>query len=549
MVRGRLLLALTALFLLGLFSTELADPDAWWHLATGRYIVSHRRLPLPDPFAYTTAAVPPANTAEATTARFNLTHEWLAQAVWYGIQAVGGFGAVVLWKAILLTALCGLTGWLAWRRTAVPLWGVAAALATASLAIEFAHDRPSILTYLFTALFIAIFEDRRRLWIVPPLALVWANCHGGFFLGWVVCGAYAAEAVLRRAPDRWKVVSTAALAVLLSGINPNGFAAIATVLRYRQSPLQATLIEWSRADLWGPPYAFDALLYGAAACLALSWRRVRPADWMLFAAFAAASILAFRNELLMGLLAPVLIASYFPVTRVQLPLRALSYGALACLAAALVWGTVSGAFFQLRAAEWRYPAGAAAFLREKLPAARVFNTYEYGGYLIWRGVPVFIDGRALREAVFDDYRKILGTPAGDPLRQEAFSRYGVNAIVVNSFEYNAGALYALVPALAQPAEAGWKLVFEDPQSLVFFREPPPTVPVLDKVRIVDHLEAECRLHVERDPAFPLCARTLGDLFLRSGDRVRARRALALYFEHPIAADPDARRAYQQLLQQ
>ena len=44
------------------------------------------------------------------------------------------------------------------------------------------------------------------------------------------------------------------------------------------------------------------------------------------------------------------------------------------------------------------------------------------------------------------------------------------------------------------------------------------MPVLDKRRIVDHLEAECRLHVERDPAFSLCARTLGDLFLRSGDR-------------------------------
>src|SRR5947208_1110155 len=78
----------------------------------------------------------------------------------------------------------------------------------------------------------------------------------------------------------------------------------------------------------------------------------------------------------------------------------LEYGAIACLAIALIWGTVRGAFFQLRAAEWRYPQDAAAFVRGKLPNARVFNTYEFGGYLIWRGVPVFIDGRALREAVF-----------------------------------------------------------------------------------------------------------------------------------------------------
>src|SRR5436305_9959879 len=145
------LLALTALFLVGLFSTELADPDAWWHLATGRYIVTRHRLPVPDPFAYTTALTPPANAAEASTERFNLTHEWLAQGVWYGIQAVGGYGTVVLWKALLLAVLCGLTGWVAWRRTGHALWGVAAALAASSLAVEFAHDRPSILTYVFTA--------------------------------------------------------------------------------------------------------------------------------------------------------------------------------------------------------------------------------------------------------------------------------------------------------------------------------------------------------------------------------------------------------------
>src|SRR3954470_6858608 len=135
------LIALTALLLLGLFSTEFSDPDAWWHLATGRYIVSQHRLPVPDPFAFTTVVVQPADAAEARTERFNLTHEWLAQSVWYGIQAVGGFGAVVLWKALLLAALCGLTGWLAARRTGSALWGVAAAIAAASLAVEFAHDR------------------------------------------------------------------------------------------------------------------------------------------------------------------------------------------------------------------------------------------------------------------------------------------------------------------------------------------------------------------------------------------------------------------------
>jgi len=532
-----LLLALTAAILLGLFSTEISDPDFWWHLKTGQFIVTEHRLPVPDPFAYTTASAP-VSPGEAATRHFNLTHEWLAQVIWYLIYRAGGFGAVVLWKALLLTVLCACTGWVAWRRTESVYWGIAAALAAAALAIEFDRDRPGILSYVFTAAFFAIFESRKRLWLLPVLAVIWANFHGGYFLGWIVCGAYAAESFLRRAPDTRRVLLMSGLAVLLSGLNPNGYGALATVLRYRQSPMQATLIEWSRSDLWGPPYAFDLLLYGAAFALLLSWKRVRPADWILFAVFAAAALTAFRNEMLIGLLAPVFIGAYFPWKRW---LDVVARVAIAFLA---IVAFVNGHFFQLRAAEWRFPAGAAAFLAEHPIDAPLFNTYEYGGYLIWKGQRVFIDGRALSESVFQDYRTILGVPPNDPARTSLLAKYGIGVIVANAFEYNAGTLYPLVLALPD-----WKLVYEDPQALVLVRDLPPGMPALDPSRIYDHLDAECRLHIAHDPELPGCARTLGDYFLRAGDRARARRALELYLQHPYPGDTDARRAYMQLTQQ
>jgi hypothetical protein len=544
------LLALSALFLIGLFSTEIADTDAWWHLATGRFIATQHRLPDPDPFAFTTSTAPPAYRGENSVRHFNLTHEWLAQLVWYGVQLAGGFAGVVLWKALLLTATCALVGWVAGRRRRSLLWGIAAALAAASLATEFAHDRPSILTYLFTALWIALFEERRRLWLLPPLALVWANCHGGFFLGWVVAGAYAAEALLRRVPDARRVLAWSAAAVLASALNPNGYFAIAALFRYRQSALQSSLIEWSRPSLWGSPYAFDLLLYGAAAVLVLAWRKVRPADWILFAAFAAASLVAFRNEMLVGVIAPVLIATYFPARFVNASSRfqrLATFAAMTLLAAGIVAGIVQGQFFQLRAAEWRFPSGAASFLSQSGIRAPLFNTYEDGGYLIWRGERVFIDGRALSETVFQDYRLILGTPPGDPRRAETLRRYGIGAIVVNGFEYNSGVLYPLLLELAQSSSGDWKLVYDDAAALVFVRDVPAGVPVLDLRRVLSHLEDECRMHVEGDPALSLCARTLGDLYLRAGENQRARQWLAFYLDHPYGDDPDARRAYLQLL--
>ncbi len=99
-------IAAVAIFLLGLFSGEIFDPDFWWHLKTGQYIVQHHRLPVPDPFAYTTAGAAPGYPGEEQTRQFNLTHEWLAQVVMYGAYALGGFPAVVFLRALLLTAAC-----------------------------------------------------------------------------------------------------------------------------------------------------------------------------------------------------------------------------------------------------------------------------------------------------------------------------------------------------------------------------------------------------------------------------------------------------------
>ena len=540
------LVIVTSLFLIGLFSTEISDPDFWWHLKSGEYIAIQHRLPVPDPFAYTTAAAAPGYPGEENTRTFNLTHEWLAQTAWYLVYRAGGWPAVVLWKALLMAALCGLTGFVTRLRTGSLLWGAAAALATASLAVEFAHDRPSILTYVFTAGFIAIFEVRRGLWWLPVLALAWANCHGGFFFAWIACAAYCADALLRRAPDARRILLVSGISVLVSGLNPNGFAAVANVIRYRQSALQSTLVEWSRPDLWGSPYAFDILLYACVLVLVFSWKRVRVSDWVLFGLFTAASLTAFRNELFIGLLAPVLIATYFP-WKCRLPAWT-PVASVAIVSVALVWGTVRGTFFQLRAAEWRFPSGAARFLSEHHIGAPLFNTYEYGGYLIWKDQRVFIDGRALSETVFDDYRRILGAPTGDAARFQMLARHGVGAIVMNAFEYTSGVLYPLALALTQASASDWKLVYDDSQALVFVRDVPAGVPVLDARRVIDHLESECALHVAQEPEFSLCARTLGDYFLRANDRDRARRALALYLAHPYADDPEARRAYLQLLQ-
>jgi hypothetical protein len=546
-VRGKLPLlllgAVTLLCLAGLFSGEIFDPDFWWHLKTGQFIVQQHRLPVPDPFSYTTAGARPGYPGEEQTRYFNLTHEWLAQLLLYCAWRLGSFPAVVLLRALIMASACLIAGMLAARRSKSFTWGVAAALAAASVALMFATDRPGVASYLFVMIFLAVMESRRGIWFLPLLSVIWANCHGGFFLAWIVCGAYAVEAVLRKAPHERRLVLVTAAVFLVSGLNPNGFGIIPTMLRYRQSYMTSTIIEWRHADLWGDPYGYDILLYLSVPVLAIAWRRVKISDWLLFAFFAWASLTAFRNEIYLGLFAPILIAGYWPWKR-PLP-DAVRYAAAAALAGALVWGVARGSFFRLRAGEWRYPAGAADFLRSHKITAPVFNTYFIGGYLIWKGHSTFIDGRALSETVFRDYRTIIDSPPGAPERRALLARYGAGAIVMDSYEYLTGAMHGLVRAMAYPDMADWKLAYEDPQSMVFLRDLPAGVAEIPKARIADHLESECRNLVEHDPKYPDCALKLGYLVARTNPQ-RAARMFALYFDHG-GTNADARRTYQELL--
>ncbi|MGP8246095.1 MAG: hypothetical protein ACLQVN_16445 [Bryobacteraceae bacterium] len=548
------LLGLALLLALGVFSRQLSDSDFWWHLKTGEWIVRTRRLPVPDPFAYTTALARPAYAGEQLVRYFNLTHEWLAQALIYLWWRATGFGGVVLLRALLLTLFCGAAGWIVWRRRGNFYWAMAAGLGAASASVEFANDRPYLATFLFLAAAIAVLESRRRLWLLAPLFLLWANCHGGFFLGWMVVGVYAAEALWLRARGRAQAGDGAlyawgAAAVLVSGLNPNGFRVLEILLLYRSSDMQSRLLEWTRPELW-PPSVFSALLVAGAAVLVWRRARVRVADWLLFAAFALAALTALRNTILIGWFAPIAIASYLPW---ELRLRPIAqYAAAAIGVAALAGGVAEGRMFQLRVAEWKYPAGAADFLLSHGVRSRLFNTYEDGGYLIWRLAPrekVFIDGRALSERLYADYIRILYNhdATGGKDAFALLDRYGVQTIVINGFEFVTGQTYLLAPGLADPAQTGWKLVYEDPAAMVFMRHPPPDVAVLDSLRVFPSLEAECEVNLEHEPGYPRCARALGQMFSKLQDWPRARRWIGIYLEHAHGPDPQAEEAYRRLL--
>ena len=548
-----LILALSAFALMGWFSSEVSDPDTWWLLKSGQYIWQNHKLPVPDPFAYTTYMGKPAFPGEEHMRDFDLTHEWLSEVVFYLVYAAGGFAGLVLFRAALLTGFCGAVGLVAFHRSKGFYRALGAAFLAASIAIRFRSDRPFLIGFLLLALVMTALEYRRWLWLLPPMFAVWANLHGGFFLGWAPLGAYCAEALFLRwrgrpVADERRLWLVSAASILASGLNLNGFRAATILSTYQNSALQMSLWEWQHTALW-PPEAFGVVLFAAAAALVWARGQARVADWLLFLAFAAAGIDVVRNAILMGLIGPIVIASYIPWKR-AVPVMAEFLVAVLVLAGAGA-EIARGSAFQFRAAEWRYPAGAADFLLAHNVSGPIFNTYGYGGYLIWRLWPqerVFIDGRALNESVYLDYRRMAGNAdsTGGKSADELLDQYGIQIIVMDGFD-TSGEPYLLPAALSDPSQKEWKLVYQDAQAVVFMRHPPPGVEPLNSLEALTSMESQCAEHIQHLPEQPRCARGLGELFARIGDTARARRWMAFYLGHRVEPDPEADTIYRRLL--
>ena len=526
---------LTASLLLAWFAIPATDSDTWWHLKTGQYIVEKHSLPIPDPFAYTTYLKPPLTHGEALARDFNLAHSWLGQVVFYLIYAAAGFPGLILLRALLLAAFAGTVGWIVWRRTAGFYRAIGAAITCAGVSAFSTADRPFLFTYLLLGVTMAILESRRGVWLLPPLFALWANLHAGFFMGWVVVGCYCSESLYmhwrrKPQPDERRLWVVSAVALLASGLNPNGFRFLEVLVAYRNSPMQSQLYEWQHPAFWQPSW-YGFVLWVGIVTLIVARSKVRPADWLMFILFAAASLQAVRNVTLMALIGPVVVFGYAGWN--WQPRRAVELAALALVAAGLAGEIGWRHGFDLQAEMWPYPSGAADFLLAHHIQGRLFNTYEQGGYWLWRLWPqdqVFIDGRALNETVYADSQRIAfnadatgGTSGEDLLRQ-----YGIDIIAMNSFQNNTGDIYWLPASLADPSQKEWKLVYRDAQAVVFMRHPPADVPVLNSLEALGAMGEQCTNVLNHTPWKPGCAQSLSQFYSRIGDAASSAQWMATY---------------------
>ena len=478
-----LLVAASTFLVLLTRGAMLADGDLYWHIVAGQWMFHHLAIPTSDPFSYTMPGAP------------WIAHEWLAEILYAGAYSLGGWSATVgLAAAAFATALAILTRYL--LRHLEPLYSLVLASMAFSMASPHLLARPHTLAAPLLVYWTVALLRARELNRAPPLwvallMVLWANLHGSFVFGLALGGAFSAEAVLAAegSAARWHAArqwSGFLLAALLASMaNPHGPYSLLFAYDLSQMNFITQISEWGPTN-FDRVRPFEIWLLIGAAALMTRGLRLPPVRLVMLIGLVHMALHHRRHQDLLGFLGPAIVAEalgaqWFAArgttqNAVMLDRLFASFAppakkvvcaiVLAVLAAAGIAATRIDA---LRPPSITTPDAALAAVRAAYPGgstpfpARVLNSSEFAGYLIFNGIAPFIDAR------------------GDMYGDEFFFNYQ-NALHLKDSE--------LLPKLLERYQVGWTLL----------RPGLPAVALLDRLPGWKRLYADetAVVHVRKD---------------------------------------------------
>ncbi len=449
------------------------DPDLWFHLADGEYILSQGHVPQTDPFSFT------------RNGDLWMPHSWLfdvcATLSWHHLgprstEAIMG----MCFMSILIICFHLLS-----RRAVPPVAALGICFFVALAAGNTRGVRPQVFSLLFTAICLALITKHksmpswRVLWTLPPIFLLWAQMHSGCVMGFIVIAVYlfgrSLDALKRNSTTASSELKPLAAALLASSmvilITPHAISHYAYVrMTMAMSFLKSSVVEWQ------PPIAFplavpDVYLFMLiGGVLVILWRyntKVSLAELGVCGALIALACTATRHIPLacVGSI-PLLAAAWGKGESphvVNFSMKRQAMVVPACFVVALLvclWRFPNDIWSRYAQAEPVIGARALVNLNQPL---RVFTTYNTGPYVLWSKpgtLQNFVDSRA---DVFGDalLRQAEHARAGRGW-QALFAYWSVQAAVVEKTDPIAEQL--------QMAD-DWQLLAEDHQEYTFILRP------------------------------------------------------------------------------
>jgi hypothetical protein len=463
-------------------SRPLSDGDFWWHLKTGEYIVKNFSIPRIDFYSFTVPG------------KSWVAHEWLSEAIFYLIYSRAGFNTLIF----IFTVLTVLAFWAVFRKTqAHPFVKGFAVLLSVWSILPTTGVRPRTFTLLFAGIYLALLHrfvrerETKAIWWLAPLMVVWVNLHAGYLIGLVLIGAviagvvldtwYAGEKLASHSP-RLKTLLLVFVACLLAvNLNPQGPRIFVFPFEFFLSPVQQDQItDWLSPDFHQQElFPLLALIILTAAALALSPKRARPSELLLFLSTLYMTLKSNRHMAIFALIAGPMLADYaqhwLATTRFARIFNQ-SSSMTTTTQRQIIFNVILlvpliACLFKLKSviyspptqARVGVPLNAVAHIKNNGIIGNTFTDPNiWGGYLIWEtpSNPVFIDGRI--DMYGDDFmQEYLGIIHGSTRWQESFDKYGVQVAIV-------GPTTLMRSQLEQSPQ--WQPIYRDEMAVVFTRK-------------------------------------------------------------------------------
>jgi hypothetical protein len=477
--------------------------DTFWHLASGRWILSHGKIPREDPFRFTSDGYPWVD------------HEWLFQVVLAALERVLGLGSLVPGRALFLVALALVVAW-SFRRSGTPPAVAAILVGAVILGVRSRlFLRPELVTMAGLALLLSLLQGYRKTggsWVTTgslvATVVVWANAHPGVITAPLVAGAFLVGSRLPGGSGPagllpWRSIMAVPLILALSMlINPYGaeiLLASGKILAAFEG-LDATNPDWSNA--WEAPRPFFFVVLVALVVFLLVGKRrgarLDPATGLVFLLLLPLGLAGVRHQPLVvvsgAFLAAELAASWPRADPGKggngRTVTVLALGFSALVALWCVWSPTTGPL-RPRGASPRFGFGLQAGLQpvsavdrvQEMPGlGNLYNDVAFGGYLLWRLFPprqVFIESR--NEVNPGLLHEVEAARRDSRLWQSLVERYAIDGALVRYNERQipvfsltvhgqpaAAPEYHTSSALLFPREV-FALLFWDDSSMLFVR--------------------------------------------------------------------------------
>jgi hypothetical protein len=479
-----------------LATIQLLDTDYFWHLKTGEYIYTHFALPHGDIFSFTQLGKP------------WVLHEWLFEVSLYAIfKWLGPMGVKFLVASLATTALA--ISYSLLKRLAVsPFVAFALLLASYSPFSMGISPRPQLVSYLFFTCFIYVllcykyFDSRKSLLALPLIMIIWVNAHAGYMLGlalvgiFLVCewGNYWIAAIHNRGEKNNLIwLSKIALFTALSSLfNPWFISHWLYPFQVLGMHSLQMISEWQSPNFneWvfrlylilvflffvvniyknKKPDLTEVIIPVVLITLGFVSIRNVPLAVLTLVLFIAKAISREHITWLSGLLMRIGVSGFYKKwigggKQLGSSEAFLNWMLFISIAIGLsIWYPIHHKHDE-ELANKLIPIKATEFVAYSGIYGRMFNSYNFGGYLIYQLYPihqVFIDGRVdmYGDDFFKEYLKIIGIQPG---WEVAFDKFNIDYIITERNE----PLSQLLQAHGE-----FRLVYDDQYNSVLLRNIP-----------------------------------------------------------------------------